>query len=110
MVYNDSTHAPRGEYMWKNKNKNTARWQVPVLSPEKTTRGSLVKIGDIARAYGILPSTINFYTREGLLPEDARSQGGYRLYSKEKTIQKLKRIEYLQQEKRLSIEEIKKTI
>ena len=70
----------------------------------------LVKIGELARLFSVLPSTINFYTREGLLPEDGRSQGGYRLYDSDKAMKKLKKIEYLKVKKRYTIDEIKKLI
>ncbi|MDD5749855.1 MAG: MerR family transcriptional regulator [Patescibacteria group bacterium] len=70
----------------------------------------LIKIGELAKLFSVLPSTINFYTKEGLLPEDGRSQGGYRLYDPQKSIDRLKKIEYLQMDKRLTIEEIKKRL
>ena len=70
----------------------------------------LVKIGELARLFSVLPSTINYYTREGLLKADDRSQGGYRLYNREKALSKLKKIEELQTKKRLTIEEIKRII
>lgn len=73
-------------------------------------RKNLVKIGELAKMFSVLPSTINFYTREGLLPEDNRSQGGYRLYNPDKALAKLKKIDYLQTSKRLTIEEIKKLV
>ena len=71
---------------------------------------NLVKIGELASLFSVLPSTINFYTREGLLPADDHSQGGYRLYNSKKALDILKKIDYLQNEKRLTIEEIKKTL
>ncbi len=67
----------------------------------------LVKIGELAKMFSVLPSTINFYTREGLLPEDGRSVGGYRLYDAKKALNKLKKIESLQRKKRFTIDEIK---
>ena len=70
----------------------------------------LVKIGELAKMFSVLPSTINFYTREGLLPEDGRSQGGYRLYDPERALKKLKKIGYLQAKKRFTIDEIKKSL
>lgn len=75
-----------------------------------SSRTRLVKIGELARLFSVLPSTINFYTREGLLPEDGRSQGGYRLYNPEKAMSRLRKIEYLQNKKRFTIEEIKKML
>ena len=35
-----------------------------------------LKIGQLAKIVGVLPSTINFYTNEGLLREAGRSRGG----------------------------------
>lgn len=70
----------------------------------------LVKIGQLAVLFKVLPSTINFYTREGLLPESGRSRGGYRLYDPEKAMSILAKIENLQAKKRLSISEIKKLL
>lgn len=70
----------------------------------------LVKIGELARLFSVLPSTINFYTREGLLPEDGRSQGGYRLYNLDKALKVLQKIEDLQIKKRYTIAEIKKLL
>lgn len=78
--------------------------------PKERTDKNLVKIGELARLFSVLPSTINFYTREGLLPEDGRSQGGYRLYNSQKAMDRLKKIDYLQTKKRLTIEEIKKML
>lgn len=107
----DEAAAPRelrGKGM-KNKNKN-ARWQGRALSVSERKTRDLVKIGELAAEYDILPSTINFYTREGILPEAARSRGGYRLYEREQALAILKRIDYLQNVKRLSIAEIKKTL
>lgn len=60
--------------------------------------------------FSVLPSTINFYTREGLLKADARSQGGYRLYNPEKAMRVLNKIDDLQNKKRYTIEEIKKLL
>lgn len=77
---------------------------------KQSINNNLVKISDIADMFSVLPSTINFYTREGLLKEDGRSKGGYRLYNPEKTLKKLKKIDFLQSNKRLTIEEIKKVL
>ena len=69
-----------------------------------------LKIGQLARKVGVLPSTINFYTNQGLLKEAARSQGGYRLYEQSYAIVQIKRIHKLQTQKRLRIDEIKKIL
>ncbi|MFH0874203.1 MAG: MerR family transcriptional regulator [Candidatus Komeilibacteria bacterium] len=70
----------------------------------------LMKIGELARQHNLLPSTINYYTNEGLLPADARTRGGYRLYSGDKASRRLEQIRELQERRRLTIEEIKKII
>ena len=66
-----------------------------------------LKIGQLAQIVGVLPSTINFYTNEGLLKEKARSQGGYRLYDSRYAVSQIKKIQKLQKDKRLRIGEIK---
>ena len=40
-----------------------------------------LKIGDLAKRTGCLVETIRYYERQGLLPEPARSEGNYRLYT-----------------------------
>ncbi|MFA6604548.1 MAG: MerR family transcriptional regulator [Patescibacteria group bacterium] len=78
---------------------------------EKRIKDSgFIKIGELAKLFSVLPSTINFYTREGLLKEARRSQGGYRLYDPSKAMQVLKKIAELQNKKRYTIEEIKKLL
>ncbi len=78
--------------------------------PERIVDKKLVKIGELAKMFSVLPSTINFYTREGLLKADGFSQGGYRLYHRERAIKTLEKIDYLQNKKRLTIAEIKKLL
>ncbi|MFA6304429.1 MAG: MerR family transcriptional regulator [Patescibacteria group bacterium] len=82
------------------------------LKKQKSTakNGGLIKIGQLAQKVGVLPSTINFYTNEGLLIEGGRSKGGYRLYEPGYAIARIKKIQKFQAEKRLTIEEIKKLL
>jgi len=70
----------------------------------------LLKIGELANQFKVLPSTINFYTREGLLKCAGFSPGGYRLYEPSAAIARLKKIQYLQETKRLTITEIKRLL
>jgi DNA-binding transcriptional MerR regulator len=44
--------------------------------------GALLQIGDVANQTGLSVDTIRFYERERLLPTAARSNGGFRLFSK----------------------------
>lgn len=76
----------------------------------KAIPAGYLKIGELARRFSVLPSTINYYTREGLLPAAKRSQGGYRLYEQDLAVAILKKIDYLQKTKRLTIAEIKKRL
>lgn len=67
----------------------------------------LLKIGELAREINRLPSTIHFYTQEKLLKPSSYTKGGYRLYEKNNTIQRIRQIEKLQDKKRWTIAEIK---
>lgn len=40
-----------------------------------------MKIGELAKTTGTQVETVRFYEREGLLPEAARTEGNYRMYS-----------------------------
>jgi hypothetical protein len=67
----------------------------------------LIRIGELANLAGVLSSTINYYTREGLLKSADETHGGYRLYDREKSLQTIRKIQELQKEQRLRLEEIK---
>ena len=67
----------------------------------------LLKIGELAVEIDRLPSTIHFYTQEGLLKPDSFTRGGYRLYEKNKALQRIREIEKLQVKRRFTISEIK---
>lgn len=54
-------------------------------------------IGQVARASGVSVETIRYYERAGLLPEPARSAGGYRLFP-DGTVA---RLHFIQRAKRL---------
>lgn len=70
----------------------------------------LVKIGELARLAKVLPSTIHYYTKEGLLKFVDETRGGYRLYDKSQAINRIRTIQLLQLRDRLTINEIKKKI
>lgn len=67
-----------------------------------------LKISQLAQKAGVLSSTIHFYTQEGLLQAKAFSQGGYRLYEEKSALAKIRQIQKLQSQKRLTIAELKK--
>ena len=68
----------------------------------------LFKIGELAALCEVSPRTIDYYTKIGLIEPSERSTTNYRLYGNE-TLQRLKRIEWLKQQK-LSLEEIKEML
>jgi len=57
---------------------------------------------------GVLISTIDFYVRRNLLKPVSFSQGNYRLFNKQESLRRLKKIKELQKDKRLTIKEIAK--
>ena len=52
----------------------------------------LLKIGEMAREAGVLVSTIRYYTDVGLLRVVASTQGGYRLYDRRDTLERINTI------------------
>jgi len=57
----------------------------------------LLTIGQVAKRLGILPSQVRYYSNLGLIKENSRSRGKYRLYNK-KVLQDLKEIFSLKKE------------
>jgi len=49
----------------------------------------LLKLGEVAEEAGVRPSTVKFYTMEGLLEPVVFTRGGHRLYERESTVQKI---------------------
>ncbi len=52
-----------------------------------------VRIGRLAKDAGVLPSTVRYYVKEGLLRAVAHTRGGFFLFDREEA---LKRIAYIQ--------------
>jgi DNA-binding transcriptional MerR regulator len=69
----------------------------------------LLRIGQLAKETGELVTTIRFWTNEGLLGVKEYSQGGYQLYEPS-MIKRVKEIRNLQNDKRLTIAEIKERL
>ncbi len=74
----------------------------------ESTKKKLLKIGELAKAAHENVPTIRFWTQEGLLEVAEHSPGGYQLYD-EQMIGRAKNIRQLQEEKRLTIKELKDT-
>lgn len=88
---------------------NALKGKQPVLKGFNSTSGNLLKIGELAKVTGETIHTLRYWTKMGLLEVADYTHGGYQLYSPDAT-QKVKRIRKLQQEKRLTIEEIKEIL
>ena len=71
---------------------------------------SLVKIGQLAKRAEILPSKVRYYVQEGLLYPVDRTRGGYYLFDESQALDRLKLIDDLKKEDRLSLTEIKERL
>ena len=71
-------------------------------------KNKLIKISELAKKAGVLISTIDFYVRQDLLKPVSFSQGNYRLFNKQESLKRLKKIKELQKNERLTIKEIAK--
>lgn len=74
-----------------------------------TEAKKLLTIGKLAKETGELVTTIRFWTKEGLLEVKEYSQGGYQLYDPA-MISRAKEIRQLQNDRRLTIAEIKEEL
>lgn len=68
-------------------------------------RGTLLKIGQLAKESGETVAAIRFWTKEGLLKVAGSTKKGYQLYDR-KALVIIRKIRFLQKEKRLTIGEI----
>lgn len=78
----------------------------PALERFTAKETKLLKIGELAKLTGEAAHTLRFWTKEGLLPVKNYSKGGYQLYDASIVV-RVKKIRSLQNEKRLTINEIK---
>lgn len=81
----------------------------PEDSQESARMNDLLKIGELAKQTGETIHTIRFWTRERLLPVREHTKGGYQLFDPS-TVGLVKEIRRLQNEKRLTIAEIKERL
>ena len=52
----------------------------------------LLKVGEISKEARVLASTVRYYTEIGLLKVKELTDGGYRLYDREDTLQRLRMV------------------
>lgn len=71
-------------------------------------KDQLLRIGDLASLAGVAPSALRYYEAVGLLPADARTESGYRVYGTEAAL----RLSFIRRAKALGfkISEIKRVI
>jgi Fic family protein len=79
----------------------------PITKPLNT--GKVLRIGELAKETGEQVAVLAFWTREKLLPVSEKTAGGYNLYDAS-VINRVKEIRCLQNEERLTIEEIKERL
>ena len=79
------------------------------MSRKKLPRGNLLKIGEMAKLAGVLPSTIRYYTEIGLVEPAGTTPGGQKLYDKEDTLSRIRIIKNIEKQ-RLPLQTIKKVI
>ncbi|HCG01474.1 MAG TPA: hypothetical protein DEV93_13130 [Chloroflexi bacterium] len=65
----------------------------------------LLKVSVVAERVGVLPSTIRYYTRLGLLTTAGKTPGGFSLYD-ESAVERATEIRRLQRDERLRLDEI----
>lgn len=70
---------------------------------------NLLKISQVAKIAGVLPSTVRYYTDIGLLHVSGETPGGHRLYDRESTLQTIREIQFLNQ-KGMTMDDIKKEL
>lgn len=69
----------------------------------------LVTIGKLARGAGVLPSTVRYYVKEGLLQVTGHTPGGFFLFDRGSTLKRIERIQALK-ERRLTLAEIREQL
>jgi len=79
------------------------------VARKKSPPKGLLKIGEMARLAGVLPSTIRYYTQIGLLETAATTPGGQRLYDKENTLSKVQMIKSIERQ-HLPLQTIRKIL
>ena len=68
-----------------------------------------VTIGKLARDAGVLPSTVRFYVKEGLLQVTDHTPGGFFLFDRASALKRIERIQALK-EQRLTLAEIREQL
>lgn len=73
-------------------------------------RPGYVTVGRLSSAAGVLPSTVRFYVKAGLLKAVDHTPGGYLLFDMKPALERIERIRDLQQHHRLTLAEIREQL
>jgi len=92
-----------------NKSGSQAKGGGGEVDRKKLPPQGLLKIGEMARLAGVLPSTIRYYTQIGLLEAAATTRGGQKLYSREDTLSKVRMIKSIERQ-HLPLQTIRKIL
>ena len=76
---------------------------------KKSPPAGLLKIGEMAKLAGVLPSTIRYYTKLGLLEAAATTPGGQKLYDKKDTLIRVRVIKNIERQ-HLPLQTIRKIL
>lgn len=79
------------------------------MARKRVSPQNLLKIGEMAKLAGVLPSTIRYYTEIGLVEPAGTTPGGQRLYDKEDTLGRIRMIKNIEKQS-LPLYTIKKVI
>ena len=79
------------------------------MGMRKSPPQGLLKIGEVAKLAGVLPSTIRYYTELGLVEVAATTPGGQRLYDKEDTLTRVRIIKSIERQ-HLPLQTIRKIL
>lgn len=69
-----------------------------------------VTIGKLSRGANVLPSTVRFYVKQGLLEVVDQTPGGFMLFELNSALERLERIRTLQGQERLTLAEIRERL
>lgn len=78
------------------------------MSNSKNKKKRLLRLNEVAKKAGVLPSTVRYYSNMGLIKVAGRSPGGHRLYGKD-ALARLRRIRAIYKN-RLTLEELRRKL
>ena len=71
---------------------------------------NLIKVGGLAKQAGVLPSTIQFYVKIGLLQPLDHTPGGYHLFDESEALERVRVVQHFRAKERLTLAEIRQRL